>query len=110
MLKSLFRPALGLFCCYAIIAFPAGAQEVTGNIVGRITDATGSTVSSATVTVKHTAQNATLRTLKTDTSGDYAATFLPVGSYEVAVEAPGFKKATITGIELTANQKYTADF
>jgi hypothetical protein len=99
----------GLFVCFCAIAVQASAQEVTGNILGRVTDPSGSAVTNATVTVKNTAQGATLRTLKTDSSGDYAATLLPVGNYSVAVEAPGFKKATIDNIQLTANQKFTAD-
>ena len=37
-------------------------------------------------------------------------TLLPVGEYSVSVEAKGFRKVTQAGIELTANQKFTADF
>lgn len=94
------------FLCLATLAIlPLHAQEVTGNILGRITDATSSVVANATVTVTNTDQGVILRKLQTDATGDYAATLLPTGMYSVTVEAPGFKRTTETGIELTANQK-----
>jgi len=101
---------LALAALVFAVAAPLSAQEVTGNILGRITDSSDSVVANATITVVNTQQGVTLRSLKTDDSGDYAATFLPVGVYSVTVEAKGFKKTTRTGIELTADQKYTADF
>jgi hypothetical protein len=104
-----FRFGLALLSIF-LISVPAVAQEVTGNILGHITDPSDSAVSGATVRVTNTQQGATLRTLKTDASGNYAATFLPVGVYSVTVEAAGFSKVTRTGIEITANQKYTSDF
>lgn len=94
--------------CFA--AAPLAAQEVTGNISGVVTDASGAAVPNAKVTVTAVARMQVVRTLQTNAEGLYAATLLPVGTYSVAVEAPGFKKASRSGIELAANQKYTADF
>ncbi len=99
-----------LWIVLAMAAMPASAQEVTGNIIGRVTDASSSAVVNATVTVRATQQGIALRTLKTNDSGDYAATLLPVGVYSVTVEAKGFRAAVKQNIQLTANQKYTADF
>ncbi len=93
-----------------LAAAPLAAQEVTGNITGVVTDASGAAVPNAKVTVTAIARMQVVRTLQTNAEGVYAATLLPVGAYSVAVEAPGFKKASRSGIELTANQKYTADF
>jgi hypothetical protein len=101
---------LSLICFASFVSFSVRAQEVTGNILGRVTDASESVIANASVTVTNTQQNVILRRLKTDSNGQYAATLLPLGVYSVAVEAPGFKKTTQMGIELTANQKYTADF
>ena len=94
----------------ALISCQLDAQEVTGNITGAVVDASGAVVPNAKVTVTATAQGIVLRTLTTNEAGLYAATLLPVGTYSVGVEAPGFKKARRDGIELNANAKYTADF
>jgi hypothetical protein len=88
----------------------AAAQEVTGNIAGSVTDASGAVVPNAKVTVTETARGIVLRDLQTNQAGLYSATLLPVGTYSVTVEAGGFKKAKRDGIELDANAKYTADF
>src|SRR5437867_4004540 len=94
----------------ALISSQLDAQEVTGNITGAVVDASGAAVPNAVVTVIATAEGIVLRTLQTNEAGLYSATLLPVGTYSVAVEAPGFKKARRDGIELNANAKYTADF
>ncbi|HYP15092.1 MAG TPA: carboxypeptidase regulatory-like domain-containing protein [Bryobacteraceae bacterium] len=85
------------------------AQEVTGNIFGTITDPTGAAVPNATVVVSATDRGFVARSFQTNAEGAYSATLLPVGIYSVSVEAPGFKKTTRANIELSANQKYTAD-
>src|SRR6266446_2990339 len=89
----------------ALVSCPLAAQEVTGNITGAVTDASGAAVPNARVTVTATAQGLVLRALETNEVGLYSATLLPVGTYSVTVEAGGFKKATRGGIELDANAK-----
>ena len=39
---------------------------------------------------------------RTNADGYYSAPYLPPGEYEVAVENSGFKKASVTGINLTS--------
>ena len=70
----------------------AAAQEITGSIVGTVKDANGAAVKGATVTVTDTQKKEVVRTATTDDDGGYAARDLHVGSYDVAVEATGFKK------------------
>lgn len=43
------------------------------------------------------------RTTRTDETGSYGFQVLPVGSYRMTVEAPGFKRAERTGIRLEAS-------
>ena len=93
-----------------MIAGSVSAQEITANIIGAVTDSTGASVAGAKVSVTATARNQVVRTLETNGEGLYAATLLPIGEYSVSVEAKGFRKATRDGIELTASQKFTADF
>src|SRR5438132_4614138 len=94
----------------ALISCPLAAQEVTGNISGTVVDASGAAVPNANVTVTATERGLVIRTLQTNQAGLYSATLLPVGTYSVTVEAPGFGKATREGIALDANAKYTSDF
>ncbi len=93
-----------------LVSFSLRAQEITANIFGTVTDATGAAVPGAKVTVTATQRNLVVRDLVTNGEGIYSATLLPVGTYSVSVEAKGFRKAIQEGIELTANQKFTADF
>jgi len=99
-----------LICFTVLFSFPAVAQEVTGNIIGSVVDASGAAVPGAMVIVTATEQGLVIRSLQTNEVGLYSATLLPVGTYSVTVEAAGFKKVTRDGIELNANAKYTADF
>src|SRR5437660_10507056 len=78
----------------------AYAQEITGSIVGTVTDATGAGVPNATVTVTNTDRNAVMRTANTDAGGNYSAPLLPIGHYSVTASGPGFKKTVKGGITL----------
>ena len=82
----------------------AQPQTTTGSIVGSITDATGAVVPNASVTVNNVGTGLTLKTV-TDASGNYAVTPLPVGSYSVVVEAPGFKRSVNSGITLNVQDR-----
>ena len=93
-----------------LVSSPLAAQEVTGNITGAAVDPSGAAVPNARVTVTETTRGLVLRELQTNEAGLYFATLLPVGTYSVVVEAEGFKKVTHDGIQLNANDKYTADF
>ena len=88
-----------------LVLFPTAllAQDVTGTIEGSILDPSGSAVLNAKVTVTNTDRNQVIRTITTNTSGVYSATFLPIGNYSVSAEASGFKTATRTGIVLNVN-------
>jgi hypothetical protein len=86
------------------------AQEVTGSIVGTVTDTKGGTVTDAKISITDTDKGVVVRDLKTDASGSYAASFLPAGNYSVGVEAQGFKSGVANGIKLEVNEHRTQDF
>lgn len=92
--------------------FPVGlaAQQITGNIVGTVKDASGANVPNATITITSTDKNVVIRSLATDAQGQYSAPLLPVGRYSLTVEARGFKKVTQTNVELNVNENLTIDF
>ncbi|MDQ2946057.1 MAG: carboxypeptidase regulatory-like domain-containing protein, partial [Acidobacteriota bacterium] len=94
----------------AVSSFCAMAQEITGSIIGTIQDATGSFVPGAKIDVRNTDRNLVVRSVTSGSNGEYTATLLPIGHYTVSVEAPGFKKASKTGVELNVNDKLTMNF
>jgi len=97
MRKSFLRASAGLqtlallgagTAASFILPTAASAQDYTsGAISGSVTTA-GKPVAGATVTVRNVAQNQT-RTITTDGAGNFAASGLPAGLYDVNVNAPG---------------------
>lgn len=85
------------------------AQTNFGRISGTITDTNGGVVPNATVTVTDPATNFK-RTAVTDENGFYTVTNLPVGKYNVYVEAENFRKAIRPENTLNADARLTVDF
>ena len=75
---------------------------VTGRIAGTITDQTGAGIPGAMVTLTNTAQGLQTKTT-TDAKGDYSLPSLPVGTYDILFEAPGFRSEKRTGLAIDAN-------
>src|SRR5260370_32616629 len=98
------RVVVGLFLCLASPATLA-AQAVFGNIVGTVTDPGAAAVPNAKVAIKDLGTGV-LRTVTTNSDGNYSQTHLVVGKYEVRVEASGFDtsingNATVAADETT---------
>src|ERR1051325_1928828 len=85
------------------------AQETTGSIVGAVKDANGAAVANATITVTDTAKKVVVRTVQTNDDGQYTARDLPVTSYDVTVEAKGFKKHIENGVQVDVGHQRTVD-
>ncbi|MDQ6759533.1 MAG: carboxypeptidase-like regulatory domain-containing protein, partial [Acidobacteriota bacterium] len=75
---------------------------------GTVTDATGAAVPNAKVTATSTSTGLT-RTTQTNQSGLYSFTGLPVSSYDLTVDSPGFKNTRRTGINLSVGAVATVD-
>jgi len=86
----------------------AQAQQATAQITGTVKDATGAVVPAAKVTLKNAGTNIT-RTVNSGKDGAYLFTLVPIGTYEITVEATGFAKAVQTGIGLQINQNAKLD-
>ena len=84
------------------------AQSTTGSITGVVTDEQQAAIPNATVTARNT-ETGFSRTLQTNDEGRYNFVNLPIGSYEVSVEAPNFSKYVQTGIKLVVNQNAVVD-
>ena len=84
--------------------------EVTGSVLGTITDPTGAAVVNAVVILRNV-NTGLERRVQANSSGVYEFLAVPVGEkYSVRVEAAGFRAAVQTDIKLELNQKYRADF
>src|ERR1700758_1430524 len=79
------------------IPFSLHAQQYSGTITGTVTDPTGAAVPGATVTIINSGNNSTV-TAKSDGQGNFTATQLPVGTYEVHVTQGNFKEYVETGV------------
>ena len=85
----------------ALCAAACFSQTQTARLVGTVHDGTGAVVPSAKVTAVNLATRLSTETA-TNTSGDYVLPVLQPGTYSLTVEAAGFRKALIDGIELDA--------
>ena len=88
------------------VAGLSAAQETTGTITGRISDAQGLAVPGATVTLTG-AQGA--RTFVTDADGNFSAPFLTPGTYTVRAELQGFKASETRNVNVSLGQTTTVN-
>jgi hypothetical protein len=100
MLRQLLL--IATFACFA------QAQEYRSTLTGRITDPSGSGVPSVKVTATKIDTNTHFPTVS-GPEGFYTIPQLPPGTYEIAAEAPGFKKYVQSGIELASTSRVGVD-
>jgi len=79
------------------------AQEARGAITGRVVDVTGAVVREASVKVTDVARGTSV-SLRTNSDGIFEALYLLPTTYQIAVEAHGFKRFVQTGITLQMNE------
>ncbi len=89
-------------CCAPLVA-----QVTSGTISGRVQDATGAVIKDASVTISNPANGIT-RTVTTSDSGEFVAPNLLPGTYNITVDAKGFKKLESKGFVLSAADKLNA--
>jgi len=81
-------------------------QGTTSRVTGVVTDNTGAAVSGATVTLTNEGTNISITT-QTSESGVYTFDLIQIGTYQVSVEKPGFKKFVSKGNTVNINQPAT---
>src|SRR4051794_13807548 len=77
------------------------ASAINGEISGTVSDPSGAAIAGATVEATNTGTGLK-RSVKTGDTGLYRITLLPLGAYEVEVQAPGFGPRKVTGVALSA--------
>src|SRR5689334_9829623 len=98
------------FCVLLVAGWLCHGQSsaINGEITGTVTDPSGAGVTGATVQVTNTGTGFK-QTAKTIESGLYRFPLLPLGTYDLDVQAPGFTEYRQTGIVVTVRAAATVD-
>ena len=96
---ALIVGVLGLLSLFPL-ANSAQAQSTAAGIVGTITDGTGAVLPGVTVTASGPALQVPQILSVTDENGQYRLIPLPVGTYTVTYELPGFQTLKREGVQL----------
>ena len=86
----------------------ASAQNITGQVVGRVLDAeSGKAVVGATVTAS--SPGWIDQSVRTDATGYYVISLLPPNHYQVAVQAPGYQEALPRDVQVMIDWRIRND-
>src|SRR5580658_8034131 len=96
--------ALLLFCFSGCILFASDG----GSLLGTVTDPAGAAIPGARVSATETS-TALKQTITADERGFYSFQSLPVGRYDVQVDAAGFKPIRRTGVVINVDSKVVVD-
>lgn len=108
-LLALASPVLTAILICSAASLPLAAQTSgVGNITGTVTDSSGAAVSHTSVVVTDT-DTGVSRSLTTNDAGEYSATFLQPGHYEVVLGGAPFGKVDRKNLVLTVGQVLTVD-
>jgi hypothetical protein len=101
--------AIALFLFVVLLSVGvAFGQQVTGTILGRVTDSSGATVPAASVQIQNP-DTGFSRTEVADADGRYYESSLPLGNYTVTVQKEGFQTLVRTGIVLSVGSQVTVN-
>jgi hypothetical protein len=109
-IHKIFAPGIIAALAIWLFAAPAarGQNSTTAALIGTVRDASGAVVHGATVSLRQLASNRT-RSVTSDADGVYHFTNLPVGDYEVRVEAKDFAPYLNPKVELPLGRATTLD-
>ena len=102
LLKMSFACTFAVLMCVPI----APAQTVTGSITGEVTDPSGAVIPNAQVVARNLDTGVDSSTT-TNSTGFYRLQFLPIGHYQVTVQASGFDKEALPPFALEVLQTAT---
>ena len=94
--------AAGLFAVRPALVGAQGSR-VGAALEGTVRDSSGAVISGAAIAIRNTSTNQT-RAAETNAEGSFRAEALPVGSYEVRVDQPGFAPYKQGDVELALGQ------
>src|SRR5262245_14990278 len=91
------RKLYGLLFILLLLSTAAFGQEFTGNIDGRVTDSSAAVIPGVNITLSSPAIQGTRAAISGET-GVYQFRLLPVGTYSLKYELPGFKTIIREGV------------
>lgn len=91
-----------------VLLIPTAKSQTTGKITGTVQDQTEAGIPGATVVVANTATRAK-QTARTNEEGAYTFPVVPIGQYEIQVEATGFRPYRRTGVVIDINSALVID-
>src|ERR1700710_2299672 len=106
LLKRLSATA-ALFIAISATAL-AQSSSINGEITGTVTDSAGGVVANAKVGATNQGTGFTQTGVTTE-NGLYRFGLLPLGTYDIRVEAPGFAPVKQTGVTVNAGATVTVD-
>ncbi|HVH88461.1 MAG TPA: carboxypeptidase regulatory-like domain-containing protein [Terriglobales bacterium] len=83
--------------------------QTLATVQGQVTDPSGAVVPGATITVTNTATSVS-QTTKTDSSGNYRVPALPIGTYDVDVQASGLERQRAQSLILEVGRTTVQNF
>src|SRR6266550_1552889 len=102
--QNLVSRSLGAAVIIMLGAMFASAQEFRGVISGQVTDPSGAVVPNALIEALREGTQQPY-TAQSNGTGIFSIPYVLPGRYDITVEAPGFKKAVRTGVNLDVSQK-----
>src|SRR6266478_8184649 len=81
-----------------------GQGGATGAIAGSVVDTSGASISAADVQIISASTESIVRKLSTNADGEFVATLLPPGNYDVIVNKSGFGEAKAQAIEVRVTE------
>src|SRR3954471_5037714 len=100
--KQLWSAAL--ICALLISGYTAKAQGIFATLTGIVSDPTGGVVPNAKITLRD-ATSGSSRDTTTNGEGYYTFASVPVGTYEMTVEAPNFRQYKAVAIGLGGGEQ-----
>jgi Carboxypeptidase regulatory-like domain/TonB-dependent Receptor Plug Domain/TonB dependent receptor len=100
---NFLRVVIGCTAAVLMCVAVGRAQTVTGTVTGIVTDQSGAVISGAHV-VAHNLDTGIDSAATSDSAGLYRIGFLPIGRYQMTVEANGFGQETVPVFQLEALQ------
>jgi len=80
----------------------AYGQGDRGTLAGTVTDPSGASIPEATVTITNSSTGFS-HVARTGSAGEYRVPLIPMGTYSVTVEHPGFRKSETAGVVVNIN-------
>lgn len=101
--------AIGLLIFLMVLAAAQARAQVTAEMLGTVTDPSGSAIASAVIEAQEQ-RTGFVRSTVSDARGRYDLPALPPGEFQLTVRKQGFRTAVHTGIVLTAAEQAVMNF